>query len=280
MAAKKPPTLPTGLMDYDPAYREILHCLELAEKSETPADVLDSIKRIKENTELRAMFTDDVTTPQSATCREIEVGTRAADFEKVRAEGKVKRHLKARWLTGHMEGMFLKMITSIHKAKRVLDIGMFTGYSALCMAEALPPDGECLTVDIEPWLEKFTGDLLKSSPHADKIKIVIGNGTEYMEQLIKEGKQVDVAFLDGSKDIVYQLQLFFEQGLLAPNGTVCIDNPYYYGSSYIPPVKEDNYSKIFTDYCKSNPNLHQIIVPIRDGVLVVRRTCDVERLEN
>lgn len=263
------------LCNYDPAVRELRNALKLAQDTSTPPQVLESLKKVLRLVELKEEFTVGVTTKDTEACSAIEQATFDHDWATPHAEGKTKWHLQPKMLSGHLEGQFLKSVVSMQNAKRVLDIGMFTGYSALSMAEALPADGEVITVDTEKYLESFTGSLLKASPHSKKIHIHIGPATEFMRQQVKEGKTFDFIFLDAEKSEYEEyMKVAFDEGLLAPRGSVLIDNCYRGGDGYTPD-SGNNVTKQLAETIKANKSLHYVLVPMRDGVGMVRRVSDV-----
>jgi len=270
-----PENIISDIAGYDPAVVELRNALKLAKATETPPEVLESIRKAVELVELRDTFTESCTSPDTAACSNVIKQTNKHDWASVKAQGKSKWNLVPRMLSGHLEGQFLKSIVSMSNAKRILDIGMFTGYSALSMAEALPADGEVVTVDAEKYLEGFTGSLLKESPHSKKIHIHIGSALEYMKKLIADGKTFDLMFLDADKsEYVEYMKLAFEGGLLVPRGTILIDNAYRNGAGY-KPGEGDNPTKQLAESIKANAALHCVLVPMRDGVAMVRRKCDV-----
>ncbi|XP_012935011.1 uncharacterized protein LOC101846488 [Aplysia californica] len=163
-----------ALSHYDPTVLEMQRALKLAQDTGASPDVVLSIETALELVDLREKYTDSVTTGETEVFHQILTETYTHDWKSLRTDGTITYNLSPIMLTGNLEGQFLKSMVSIQNAKRVLDIGMFTGYSALSMAEALPADGELVTVDFERYLENFTGDLLRESPHSKKIKIFIG----------------------------------------------------------------------------------------------------------
>ncbi|CAG5133998.1 unnamed protein product, partial [Candidula unifasciata] len=171
---------------------------------------------------------------------------------------------------------FLKSLISIQKAKRVLEVGLFTGYSAVAMAEALPADGEIVSIEIEEYLKTLVESLTKDSPHHKKHRIIIGKGLDVMKDLSAAGEKFDVVFLDADKaQYIDYFKLVFDGGLLNPGGTVLVDNAFFFGAGYDPSVG-DNPTKQFARAMSSYPSLHKVLVPIRDGVMIVRRLSDVE----
>ncbi|XP_005105715.1 O-methyltransferase MdmC [Aplysia californica] len=263
------------LSHYNPAVMEMHRALKLAQDTGASPDVIKSIETALELVDLREKYTDSVTSGETEVFHKILTETYKHDWQSLHSDGKTKWNLRPKMMTGNLEGQFLKSMVSIQNAKRVLDIGMFTGYSALSMAEALPADGELVTVDLEEYLETFTGSLLRESPHSKKIQISIGSPSDYMREAVKAGKTFDLIFLDADKS--YYLEFFkiiFEEGLLAPRGTVLVDNAFAHGSGYKPSAEENSTQRV-ASAVEADQSLHKVMVPLRDGVLILRRKTDV-----
>ena len=178
------------------------------------------------------------------------------------------RTLKPRMLSGHLQGRMLKMFCAMMSAKRILEIGTFTGYSAICMAEALPKDGELHTMEVNDEMEEFLNEVFERSGMAEKIHLHIGDASQLIPQL--EG-QFDVVFMDGNKrhyseyfDVVFpKLRL---------GGLLIADNTLWDGH-----VLEDSKDaqtvgiQKFNDKVFSDERVERVIVPVRDGMTLVRK---------
>ena len=178
------------------------------------------------------------------------------------------RTLKPRMLSGHLQGRMLKMFCSMMSAKRILEIGTFTGYSALCMAEALPEDGELHTLEINDEMEEFLDEVFEKSGMAEKIHLHIGDASQIIPQL--DGF-FDVVFMDGNKrhyseyfDVVFpKLRL---------GGLLIADNTLWDGH-----VLEDSKDaqtvgiQKFNDKVLSDDRVERVIVPVRDGMTLIRK---------
>jgi len=264
------------LSHYDPAVLQVSKALSVAREKGAAKEVLDAIQEALDLVEAREDFTENYTTTPSPACENILKQTYATDWQALKDQGKTDWKLTPMMMTGPLEGQFLKSIVSMVKAKRILDIGMFTGYSALAMTEALPADGEMVTVDKEKYLETYTRALFDESPHSKKIKIHIGSATEYMKQEAKEGRKFDLIFLDADKsEYKDYMEVAFSGGLLSPGGTVLVDNAYRHGAGYMASAG-DNPTKQLQTIVKSDASLHSVLVPMRDGVIMLRRKSEVE----
>jgi len=178
------------------------------------------------------------------------------------------RTLKPRMLSGHLQGRMLKMFCSMMSAKRILEIGTFTGYSALCMAEALPEDGELHTLEINDEMEEFLDEVFEKSGMAEKIHLHIGDASQIIPQL--DGL-FDVVFMDGNKrhyseyfDVVFpKLRL---GGLLIADNTLW-DGHVLEDSKDAQTVGIQN----FNDKVLSDDRVERVIVPVRDGMTLIRK---------
>ncbi|MDH4083910.1 MAG: class I SAM-dependent methyltransferase [Nitrospira sp.] len=172
-------------------------------------------------------------------------------------------------LVGPLEGAFLKMMTQLVGAKRVLEIGMFTGYSALCFAEALPSDGTVITCEINEQSAAVARRYFTQTPVGSKISIRMGPALDTMRTL---AGPFDLIFIDADKTNYlnyYRRSL----DLLAPNGVILIDNVLWSGEVLKQPPPEESTAAIqeLNRAVSTDPRVSAVLVTIRDGVLVVRR---------
>ncbi|MDE6298748.1 MAG: O-methyltransferase [Muribaculaceae bacterium] len=180
------------------------------------------------------------------------------------------RLVNGRMCSGHIQGRLLKMLTAMIRPARVLELGTFSGYSALCMAEALGDDAAVDTIEAFDELEDFIRENLASSPAGKKVTLHIGNALEVMRQW-KE-PTFDLIFLDADKR-EYPAYLEACRPILRPGGFIIADNTLWDGH-----VLEENPSsaqtraiKTFNDLAASDPDFETAIIPIRDGLTILRR---------
>ena len=173
-------------------------------------------------------------------------------------------------LVGPLEGAFLKMMTQLVHAKRVLEIGMFTGYSALCFAEVLPEDGTVTTCEIDEESAALARRFFARSPHGNKITIRMGPALETMREL---RGPFDLIFIDADKQN-YLNYYRRAKDLLARNGLILIDNVLWDGDVLLQPPPDERTAAIqqLNRVVASDPDVSAVLVTIRDGVLVVRKT--------
>lgn len=220
-------------------------------------------------------YLEDCTTSESEALANLTRKTQEEDWSKRFDNGKTVVELEQEMLSGHIEGQLLKMLVSISQSKRVLEIGMFTGYSALAIAEALPNDGYLLACEVDEYVSKFALDCFAVSPHGKKIEVKVGPAKETMEKLIETKKTFDLAFIDADKGgYLDYLNLLLDTNLLAPNGFICVDNTLMQGQPYLPAEKRtDNGEAIakFNRFVAEDPRVEQVLIPIRDGLSIIKR---------
>ncbi len=172
-------------------------------------------------------------------------------------------------LVGPLEGAFLKMMTMLVGAKRVLEIGMFTGYSAFCFAEALPVDGTVITCEIDEKAAALARRYIAQAPCGNKISIRMGPALDTMNSL---AGPFDLIFIDADK-INYLNYYRRSLDLLAPNGIILIDNVLWSGEVLKQPPPDVSTAAIqeLNRTVASDPRVTAVLVTIRDGILVVRR---------
>jgi len=173
-------------------------------------------------------------------------------------------------IVGSLEGAFLKMMTQLVQATSVLEIGMFTGYSALCFAEALPADGTVLTCEVDEESATLARRYFARSPIGKKIEIRMGLALETMRDLTGP---FDLIFIDADK-INYVNYYRRSLDLLSPQGVILIDNVLWDGNVLKQPPPDEKTAAIqeLNRVVSSDPHASAVLITIRDGVLVVRRT--------
>ncbi len=172
-------------------------------------------------------------------------------------------------VVGPLEGAFLKMMTQLVGARRILEIGTFTGYSALCFAEALPSDGTVITCDVDETSVALARRYIAQAPFGSKISIRMGPALETMRTLTG---LFDLIFIDADK-LNYLNYYHWSLDLLAPNGVILIDNVLWSGEVLKQPAPDASTSAIqeLNRAVSADPRVSAVLVTIRDGVLVVRR---------
>jgi len=171
-------------------------------------------------------------------------------------------------IVGPLEGAFLRMMTQLVRATSVLEIGMFTGYSALCFAEALPAAGMVLTCEIDEQSAALARQYFVRSPVGKKIEIRMGPALDTMRHL--KGP-FDLIFIDADK-INYVNYYRRALDLVSPQGVILIDNVLWDGDvlKYPPPNENTAAIQELNRVVAADPHVTAVLVTIRDGVLVIR----------
>ncbi len=214
------------------------------------------------------------TTPESPALATLVRHTQAEDWSKRFSDGETVRQLEQEMLSGHVEGQTLKFLVHLTKAHRVLEIGMFTGYSALAMAEALPVDGEVVACEVDAYVAEFAQRCFKESTAGHKISVRVAPALETMKQLAAMGEVFDLVFIDADKaGYVDYLDLLLSTGLLAPHGLICADNTLMQGQPYLSGTATPNGIAIakFNQSLVDDPRVEQVLLPLRDGITLIRR---------
>jgi caffeoyl-CoA O-methyltransferase len=170
-------------------------------------------------------------------------------------------------LTGVIEGRFLELLVFASGARRVLEVGTFTGYSALSMAAALPPGGRIDTCDVEPRHVEVAQRYIDASPYADRITIHVGPALETIERL--EG-DFDLVFIDADKT---NYAKYYEAVLprLSERGLIAIDNTLWSGRVLDPQDEDSRAIARLNDAIAADERVVAVQLTIRDGVTLVRR---------
>ncbi|MEP7120622.1 MAG: class I SAM-dependent methyltransferase [Byssovorax sp.] len=166
---------------------------------------------------------------------------------------------------GRVEGALLSLLCRLMRARRVLEIGTFTGFSALSMAEALPDDGELFTCDIDPVATATARSFFDRSPHGRKIQILLGPALETLAALPAE--PFDLAFIDADKE---HYTAYYEAILprLRPGGLLVADNTLWSGKVLDPKAASDHAIVRFNAHVTADPRVENVLLSVRDGMML------------
>jgi caffeoyl-CoA O-methyltransferase len=213
------------------------------------------------------------TTPESPALALLVRRTQAEDWSN--SSNGTGLQLEQEMLSGHVEGQALKFLVHLTQAKRVLEIGMFTGYSALAMAEALPDDGELVACEVDAYVAKFAQQCFDESPNGHKILVKVAPAMLTLKQLADANETFDLVFIDADKSgYIDYVNLLLDTDLLAaPNGLICVDNTLMQGQPYLSGESTTNGVAIatFNQTIVDDPRLEQVLLPLRDGLTLIRR---------
>lgn len=180
------------------------------------------------------------------------------------------RTVHGRMASGHLQGRLLKLLVMMMRPRNILEVGTFSGYSALCMAEGLDPDGRVWTFEINDEMEDFTRPWIEGSPVGNRVNFIIGDANVLAPQL---GITFDMAFLDGDKRTyleTYETVL----PLLRPGGFILADNTLWDGHVVDPEYDRDRQTQgieHFNDFIAADVRVENVILPLRDGLTMIRK---------
>ena len=178
--------------------------------------------------------------------------------------------LRGRMASGHLQGRLLKMLVKMICPKNILEVGTFSGYSAICLAEGLEEDGKVYTFEINDEQEEFTRPWIENSAVADKINFIIGDA---IEEAPKLGITFDMAFIDGDKRTyleTYEMVL----KILRPGGFILADNTLWDGHVLEVPKNSDKQTigiDHFNNFVAKDERVERVILPLRDGLTIIRK---------
>lgn len=180
------------------------------------------------------------------------------------------RTYNPRMLSGHTQGRLLSMLSKMIQPHRILELGTFTGYSALCLAEGLTENGELHTVEANDEMEEFIRQNLAQSELNHKIKLYIQDALEYIDSTTE---MYDLIFIDADKR---EYKMYYEKLIhrLNPNGYIIADNTLWDGKVLTIPQANDYQTigiKEFNDYVAQDTRIEKIILPLRDGMTIIRK---------
>ena len=177
--------------------------------------------------------------------------------------------LHGRMASGHLQGRLLKMLVKMVRPKNVLEVGTFSGYSAICLAEGLDEGGKVYTFEINDEMEDFTRPWIEGSSVADKIEFIIGDA---ITEAPKLGVTFDMAFIDGDKRTYIET---YEMALkvMRPGGFIVADNTLWDGHVVDPAYDHDQQTigiRNFNDHISRDPRVEKVILPLRDGLTLIK----------
>ena len=217
-------------------------------------------------------YIEQHSSPESAVLQQI---TRSTHLEVI----------NPRMLSGHVQGRVLSMISQMIRPKRILELGTFTGYSALCLAEGLTEDGRLVTLEYNDEMESSIRRNFALSPLGEKIELVIGDAKETLENFelrIKDlelgsvndrGEQFDLVFIDADKK-EYCDYLDLVLPLVREGGWILADNTLWDGHIVDSAYDKDKQTiglRAFNDKVAQDERLEKVILPLRDGLTIIRK---------
>lgn len=195
------------------------------------------------------------TTPETALLKKVNRETHA-------------QVLMPRMLSGHLQGRILSMISQLIKPSRILEIGTYTGYSALCLVEGLGPDGKLVTIDVNEELEDRVRGYFEKAGVTSKIDYRIGNALQIVPTLMEK---FDLVFIDADKEN-YSRYFDLVINTVPLNGIILADNVLWSGK--VLDEKPDKDTKAIIDFNEKvhcDPRVENVLLPVRDGMMMLRK---------
>lgn len=203
-------------------------------------------------------YVETMSSPEEALLRELERET-------------YLRVINPRMISGHIQGKFMEMLVRMLRPRRILEIGTFTGYSALCMAAGLDDGGIIDTCEIDDELEEMIRSFFDRSQHGGKIRLHIGSALEIAPTL---GERYDLVFMDGDKrEYTAYYNMLIDNGLVGSGSFILADNILWYGKVVEPVAKGDKQTQAIVDFnrmIREDERVENVIIPIRDGINLIR----------
>ncbi len=181
--------------------------------------------------------------------------------------------IHGRMASGHLQGRLLRMMVHMVRPKNILEVGTFSGYSAICLAEGLEEGGMVWTFEINDEQEDFTRPWIEQSAVADKIRFIIGDANIEAPKL---GITFDMAFIDGDKR-TYAETYEMVMSVLRTGGYILADNTLWDGHVVDPAYNRDHQTAAierFNDLVAADPRVERVILPLRDGLTIIRKVSD------
>lgn len=178
--------------------------------------------------------------------------------------------LQPRMLSGHFQGRVLSMLSHMIKPMRVLEIGTYTGYSALCFAEGLQTDGKVITIDVNEELEDLVREYIDKAGMKDQVEYIIGDATQIIPSL---NETFDIVFIDADKkNYCNYYDLVFDK--VNSGGYIIADNVLWSGKVLEDYELLDKETKVIMDYndkVHNDARVREVLLPIRDGLMIARK---------
>lgn len=181
--------------------------------------------------------------------------------------------LNPHMLSGHVQGRVLAMLSQMIRPKRILELGTFTAYSALCLAEGLDTDGRLVTIERNDEMETTIRRNLSLSPIGEKIELRIGDALTILDEMSEKGEQFDMVFIDADKR-EYCAYINKVYPLVPVGGWILADNVLWDGHIIDPAYDRDKQTqglRAFNQQVAQDPRLEKVILPLRDGLTIIRK---------
>lgn len=253
---------------------KLLALKEQLQEANVSTEILQNMEESIQLIEPLDQYISEYSARPSKDLVQLEKETNQVDWDSVYENGQTQIRLEKEMVSGGVEGQFLNMLVAITNTKRILEVGSFTGYASLAMAEALPEDGKLIACEYDDFAATFAKKQCNSSPHGNKIEILIGEAIVSLHKLSTAGDSFDLVFIDADKENYFNYYTtILEKNLVKIGGLICVDNTLYMGQVYQenPASKNGQAIKKFNQSVREDTRVQQVILPLRDGVTLIRR---------
>ncbi|KAJ9477324.1 O-methyltransferase [Pseudozyma hubeiensis] len=231
-------------------------------------------------------YLDSVSSPAPSVQRPLLKATAEHDWASAWSRKQTLFQLSAAWSAGAYEGNFVGLLTKLTRAKKALEIGMFTGTTTVCIAQHLPEGGKVTALEIDPYLDTFTRPLFSQTGLSEKIDVKIGNAVHHLDALsqniLSDEEAYDIIFIDADKPgyKTYFITIL-EKGLLKKDGLLVVDNTLYKGTPWTEGLVDEKMLSIgkenadaikeFNKVVREDKRVEVVVLPVRDGVSLIKR---------
>ena len=239
-------------------------------------DVLDAARRSRDLATGLDEYVAACTSPESPALAGLTRRTQGNDWD----AGDHAVPLEQEMLSGHVEGRFLEFLVHMTGARRILELGMFTGYSALAMAQAAGPQARVVASEIDAQVAAFAQESFAEAGVADRIDVLVGPADDTLAELAGHAERggiapFDLVFIDADKaGYARYLDTLLGSSLLAPHAVIAVDNTLMQGQPYRDGTPATENGRAIADFnatVAADDRVEQVLVPIRDGVTLIRR---------
>ncbi|GIR49609.1 MAG: hypothetical protein CM15mP58_17060 [Burkholderiaceae bacterium] len=245
--------------------QRLTNCKSIEEEDITE---LDSIIYMMESQE---RYLDECTSLESSDLSKLNKLTMQTDWDQIFLEKKSKVRLMTQMMSSKLSGQLLKMLVTMSGAKKILELGLFSGYSALAMAEGLPRDGRLISCEIDPYAASFARSYLDGTSYGKKIQIRVGPALNLLDNFMLEGESFDFVFIDAKKtEYKKYITKIIANKLITKRSILCIDNVFMKGacfSKFEKQTKGSNEVKQMNQLLTSE-KFFTVMLPVRDGMTI------------
>ncbi|MGZ8180142.1 O-methyltransferase [Williamsia sp. SKLECPSW1] len=252
---------------------ELRHLCEQLGAAGVAGDLLDAARRTRDLAAGLDDYVSRCTSPETPALAGLARRTHHTDWD----TGNHAVPLEQEMLSGHVEGRFLAFLVHMTGARRILELGMFTGYSALAMAEAAGPDARVVACEIDPDVARFAQESFAEAGIADRIEVMVGPAGDSVSDLAARDavEPFDLVFIDADKSgYAGYLEALLESPLLAPGAVIAVDNTLMQGQPYREDSPTTDNGRAIAEFnvaVAQDDRVEQVLVPLRDGVTLIRR---------